>query len=188
MLSLPAIFPRLLTVAVAADAIGRIKQANPRTLVLVDPILGDSGQLYVAGETAAAIRDRLLPLADVATPNLFELGWLGGEAVSGIGNVARAAQALGPPQVVVTSAGAARGTITTLLVATGVHIGSQLTWREAIPNGAGDLFAGLLLGYMLKGKPGEAALEASLAALDRVLAATSGRDVLQLSALYEAPP
>ena len=47
-------------------------------LVCVDPILGDAGRLYVAQETAEAIRDRLIPLADVATPNLFELTWLTG--------------------------------------------------------------------------------------------------------------
>ena len=46
--------------------------------MLVDPVLGDAGRLYVAQETAEAIRDRLIPLADIATPNLFELGWLTG--------------------------------------------------------------------------------------------------------------
>jgi pyridoxal/pyridoxine/pyridoxamine kinase len=55
--------------------------------------------------------------------------------------------------------------------------------REAAPNGAGDLFAGLFLGHWLNGSTSEAALDASLADLDRVLAASAGRDVLQLAAL-----
>ena len=45
---------------------------------------------------------------------------------------------------------------------------------SGIPNGAGDLFAGLLLGHLLNGRAGEAALDASLADLDRVLAASEG--------------
>ena len=55
--------------------------------------------------------------------------------------------------------------------------------RAGIPNGAGDLLAGLLLGHMLNGQSQEEALTACLADLDRVLAASAGRDVLQLSAL-----
>ena len=54
------------------------RQANANVLVMVDPILGDAGRLYVAEETAEAIRDELLPLASIATPNLFELQWLTG--------------------------------------------------------------------------------------------------------------
>ena len=69
-------FPSPGSVQVAAEAIARVKAANPRVLVCVDPILGDAGRLYVAQETAEAIRDRLIPLADIATPNLFELTWL----------------------------------------------------------------------------------------------------------------
>ena len=33
-------------------------------------------------ETAEAIRDQLVPLASIATPNLFELQWLTGASVT----------------------------------------------------------------------------------------------------------
>ena len=46
---------------------------EPRMPVLVDPVLGDAGRLYVAQETAEAIRDRLIAARHIATPNLFEL-------------------------------------------------------------------------------------------------------------------
>jgi pyridoxine kinase len=174
-------FPGPDSVAAAARAVRRIKQSNPQCSVLVDPILGDAGRLYVAEATAAAIRDELLPLADIATPNLFELEWLSGARAGG--NAAQLARALGPRLVAVTSAAAAQGDIATLLVEQGREIERRLAWRDRIPNGAGDLFAGLLLGYLLRGHSAEAALEASLAALDRVLEASSGRDVLQLAAL-----
>ena len=59
----------------------------------VDPILGDAGKLYVATETAEAIRDRLLPLASIATPNLFELQWLTGASATERDEIADAARA-----------------------------------------------------------------------------------------------
>src|SRR5262245_5743899 len=63
-------FPSAQSVSVVAEAVRRIRQASPQVPVLVDPIVGDLGRLYVAETTAAAIRDELLPLATVATPNL----------------------------------------------------------------------------------------------------------------------
>jgi hypothetical protein len=45
------------------------------------------------------------------------------------------------------------------------------------------VFAGLFLGRLLQQHSATAALDASLADLDRVLAASQGRAVLQLSAL-----
>jgi pyridoxine kinase len=172
-------------VAVAADAIGRIKHANPRAVVLVDPVLGDGGRLYVAQATAEAIRDRLIPLADIATPNLFELGWLTGAAVVDRDATTMAARKLGPASVVVTSAAETVSDVATLLVTREGCIESSAPKRIGIPNGAGDLLAGLLLGHMLNGQSQAEALTACLADLDRVLAHSAGRDVLQLSALRE---
>src|SRR5262245_31715131 len=103
-------------VTVAARAIARIRQATPRTVVLVDPILGDDGRLYIAEDTAEAIRRELLPLATIATPNLFELQWLTGGPVGDPADVASAARRLGPATVVVTSAAETQDTVSTLLV------------------------------------------------------------------------
>ena len=59
----------------AADLIER--DIKGRVPVIVDPVIGDDGKgLYVKQEVAVSIADRLLPLADVITPNAFELGWL----------------------------------------------------------------------------------------------------------------
>jgi pyridoxine kinase len=170
-------------VAAAADTIVRIKAANARVVVLVDPVLGDAGRLYVAPATAQAIRDRLVALADIATPNLFELGWLTGKAIADRNTAVAAARRLGPASVAVTSAAESGADIVTLHVAgdrCSEHISPK---RAGIPNGAGDLLAGLLLGHLLNGMTQDAALTACLADLDRVLAASTGCDVLQLSAL-----
>src|SRR6476646_2004196 len=71
-------FPSPQSALVAAQAIARIKAARPDIPVLVDPVVGDAGRLYVAQATAEAVRDALLPLASITTPNLFELSWLTG--------------------------------------------------------------------------------------------------------------
>ena len=73
--------------------------------------------------------------------------------------------------------------ITTLLAAAEGFFEVSVPARDGIPNGAGDLFAGLLLGHLLNGHSSEAALDTSLQILDRVLAASEGQAVLQLSAL-----
>ena len=170
-------------VAAAAEAIGHIKHANPRVVVLVDPVLGDGGRLYVSQATADAIRDRLVPLASLATPNLFELGWLTGAVVGDRDATTAAARKLGLASVVVTSAAETVSDVATLLVTRDRCIENSAPRRTGIPNGAGDLLAGLLLGHMLNRQSQEEALTACLADLDRVLTASAGRDVLQLSAL-----
>jgi pyridoxine kinase len=181
-------FPSPQCVVAVAQAIAGIKAAKPGIEVLVDPIVGDAGRLYVAQATAEVIRDALLPLATIATPNLFELGWLSGMTAQGPGEAVQAARRLGPPRVIVTSASETQTGIVTLLVTQREVIERATPKRSGIPNGAGDLFAGLTLGHLLDGCSSEAALDASLASLDRVLAASTGRDVLQLAALNEHPP
>jgi pyridoxal/pyridoxine/pyridoxamine kinase len=88
---------------------------------------------------------------------------------------------------VVTSAAQTTASIATLLVGASQRIERLRPRRAQIPNGAGDLFAGLLLGALLDGQSAEAALDAALAGLDRVLAASEGREVLQLSKLNAGP-
>ena len=181
-------FPSPQSVTAAADAIRGIRDAAPTIPVLVDPILGDGGRLYVADATAAAIRDRLLPLATIATPNLFELAWLTGAKTGGLCDTVSAARRLGPEVVVVTSAAETRENVSTLLVTAHDAVERPSSRHDGVPNGAGDLFAGLYLGHSLRGGSLEATLEACLADLDRVLAASAGRDVLDLSGLAAARP
>ncbi len=181
-------FPSPQSVTAAAEAVRRIKDAAPAIPILVDPILGDAGRLYVADATAVAIRDQLLPLATIATPNLFELTWLTGAKAAGQADAVGAARRLGPRTVVVTSAVETQEKVSTLLVTARDAVERPSSRYAGIPNGAGDLFAGLYLGHWLNGLGLEAALEASLADLDRVLAASAGRNALELSALNGVRP
>ena len=184
-------FPSPQSVSVAAQAISRAKQARPDLIVLVDPILGDADRLYVAPETAAALRDELLPLATLATPNLFELAWLTGRApgsIAELAEVAAAARCLRLPSVVVTSARVMPAGIATVLVSADASLERVMPRRAGIPNGAGDLFAGLLLGRLLNGELAADALRHGLADLDLVLAASEHRSCLELAALLTRSP
>ncbi len=175
-------------VAAVAAVVRRIKAVNGQVRVLVDPIIGDAGRLYVPVDTAEAIRDQLVPLADIATPNLFELQWLAGvDGREAAADVTSAARALGPPTVVVTSAALSETEIATLLVTGEACVERTSVRLPHVPNGSGDLLDGLLLGQSLAGLPMDQALDRALAGLGHVLAASAGRDVLQLSALNTLP-
>src|SRR5947209_13468054 len=89
-------------VEIAADALERIRAASERRpVVVVDPIMGDAPKgLYVKPEVAAAVADRLVPLADWITPNVWELGRLAGAEVVDAKSAAAAARKLGRPALV----------------------------------------------------------------------------------------
>ena len=75
--------PTVQHVTLARDLVTRLRRGVAPPLVVVDPILGDDpGGLYLDKPVAYAIRDELVPLADVLTPNRFELAWLTGRSVA----------------------------------------------------------------------------------------------------------
>lgn len=73
--------------------------------VVVDPVgVSKHGDSLLAPDAVAAVRDRLLPVADLVTPNLYEVEQLTGVKVteeSGLRRAADAVLALGPRAVLV---------------------------------------------------------------------------------------
>lgn len=172
-----------------AALVAAVKAASPEALYLCDPILGDEGGLYVPEATAGAIRDRLVPLADLATPNRFELGWLTGRPVETIGQVREAARSLGAGAVVTTSVPALMRGFTGMLYCGGTEdIVAEHRAVPVAPHGTGDLVAGLLLAARLSGVPAEVMLARAAASVcECVLAAArAGSDELPLPACQEA--
>ncbi|MBV8332253.1 MAG: bifunctional hydroxymethylpyrimidine kinase/phosphomethylpyrimidine kinase [Candidatus Eremiobacteraeota bacterium] len=74
-------------------------------VVLLDPVIGDYQKgLYVTKETARAIKDQLLPMAQIVTPNRFEAEVLiGDDAGMTEHGFLNALFDLGPKAVIVTS-------------------------------------------------------------------------------------
>ena len=104
-------------VAEARSAVERVRRANPGALYLCDPVFGDEPEgLYLSEATASAIRDELLPLASLATPNRFELAWLAGLPVGDPLEARQAAWALGVPSVLATSIPASDNRLANVLV------------------------------------------------------------------------
>ena len=169
-------------VQVAAGIVRRLKTQRD-ILFLCDPVLGDDPKgLYLDPQAAVAIRDELIGLADIATPNRFELGWLSNVDALTMTEVQRAAKALSVRTVIVTSAAQRHGRVSTLMVGPeGDHL-CEATWRPEAPRGTGDLFAALVLGHLLNGESATAALGRAAAAVEAVIAASAGRDELELAA------
>lgn len=173
----------------------KVKTVTPKAFYALDPVMGDTGpsgegRLYVPEDQATAMRDRLLPLADLITPNPFELAWMSGtEITNNLDQLAKAAQSLSISLVLATSAPALmRGHMGNLLIEdlTGeqkAHI-AEHPFANGPPNGMGDLAAALMLGNYLNGNDPLKALKKTSATLAEImlLAARSGTDELPLEA------
>jgi pyridoxine kinase len=164
-----------------AKSLQEWKARNAALAILVDPVIGDHGRLYVAEETAKAIKQHLLPLATITTPNLFELGWLTNRTISSHTEATAAARALGPGEVMVTSVPGPDKTIGTLLVTQDDELRSFEATRNLVPNGTGDFLAGLYLAHRLGEEP-LSAFTKSLAMLNRAIKESVNSQVLAVAA------
>jgi len=74
--------------------------------LVVDPvILSSTGKVLLESDAVTLMRDQLLPLATVVTPNLHEAGVLGGRKVSNVQEMVAAAKRIrefGPANVIIT--------------------------------------------------------------------------------------
>lgn len=173
-------------VGVAARTIRRLKSERP-VRFLCDPVLGDEPKgLYIDAAAAHALRQELLPLADVLTPNRFELGWLTGQPVNALDEVRCAAACLQTEMVVVTSAALRDGNLIALLSAPPVVGLCETAWIENVPHGTGDLFAALLLGHLLNGEPRQDAVGRAVAGVAATIERSAGRGELALVASLDA--
>jgi pyridoxine kinase len=145
----------------AARAIDTIKTANPRALIVVDPIMGDSGKgLYVNSEVARAMVTDLLPRADLVTPNAWELERLTGRPVLDAAGALSAARTLARTALV--SSVIVDGAIGTLWT-DGAEAWLATHARAATaPNGTGDLLTALFTGAILAGASPPEALETAV--------------------------
>lgn len=61
------------------DSVALVKQRSPQAIYACDPVLGSAQSgCFVSPEVQALIRDRVVPNADLITPNQFELGFITG--------------------------------------------------------------------------------------------------------------
>jgi pyridoxine kinase len=183
-----AVLSGYLATPAQADAVARfagaVKAARPDAVYLCDPVIGDAGKLYVSEAIAAAIRDLLIPLADIAIPNCFEAAWLAGrdyDPDEPSPDVRDIAARLGAPITVVTSLPALmRGQIANALIEKDAVTFAEHRRIESDAKGAGDLFAATFLGRLLQGRSARAALQLASATVVDVVNVTAQNGVTNL--------
>ena len=165
-----------------ARLVGALREKNPDLFYACDPVMGDAGGLYVPEATAIAMRDRLLPLASLATPNRFELSWLCGVPLETNAAILEAALSLGPSRMLVSSAIPMMHGSTGNLYLSGNH--ALLAEHRLIdnpPKGTGDLLAALFVARLLEGLKEERALQLATASVFEIIARTGKRGADELT-------
>lgn len=168
-----------------AATVDAVKRVNPDAVYCLDPVIGDHGALYVPEAVAQAIRDHLVPRADMITPNRFELAWLSGRETTSAADCVAAAEMLGVRETYVTSAPAMRrGNAAVLEVSDGAALLGEAPAVPDPPHGLGDLTAALLLHHRLAGLDPADRLRKTLASIHDLALQTArrGRDEMPLAA------
>jgi pyridoxine kinase len=178
------------------SAVERVKAANPKALYCCDPVMGDVGRgVYVRAGIPEFMRHRALPLADIITPNQFELGLLCERATDrfvGLRQALSIAHGFGPRLVLVTSVITDQTPDDAIeLVVSQANAGSEQLFRVRTPrlplsvNGAGDTIAALFFAhFLMRGDAREALKNAasSVYSLLYMTAKAGQRELLTIAA------
>lgn len=163
-----------------ADAVRRVKRENPRAIYLCDPVFGDDEGAYAGAGVAEAMARDLLPLADIVTPNRFELASLTSKRIADATDALAAARTLGVAEIVVTSIPFADSEIGTLAVTRDGAWATSSARIDHVPHGSGDLLAALYLSARIQAAAPAQALERASSAVDFILRASAGADEMLL--------
>ena len=174
---------------VILDAVARTKAANPNAIYACDPVMGNAASgCFVHPAIPVLLREKVVPQADLITPNQFELGFLTdtepGDLESTLASV-DAAAAMGPSTVLVTSVLQPDRPADTIEMLAVHGDGAWMVRTEHLPikvNGSGDVTAALFTTHLLQtGDPALALGRTASSVWDLVKRTLdSGRRELQL--------
>ena len=184
---------------VIVDAVAQVKAANPAATYTCDPVMGNATSgCFVDPAIPPKYRSTVIPVADVLTPNQFELGFItdrealsGASALEDILSAADEVRGLGPATVLVTSVirdGAPDDSIEMLAV---TGDGAWLVTTPRLPmkaNGSGDITASLFTAHLHETGSAADALARTASSVFAVLQETldSGERELRLVAAQDA--
>lgn len=174
---------------VIVDAVARVKAANPDAVYACDPVMGNAKSgCFVAPAIPDLLRDRVVPVADIITPNQFELGYLTGTEPADLESTLAsvdAARAMGPRTVLVTSVERPYQPDDTIEMLAVDDAGAWIVQTPRLPmkaNGSGDVTAALFTAHYVASGSAASALSKTVSSvydlLDRTL--QSGDRELQL--------
>lgn len=180
----------------ALVAARRARAARPGALYVCDPVMGDRDvDIYVDRGIPPFMRESALPVADMVTPNHFELQILAdcpvdgktGHTLAEILTMTRTVRKRGPRVVLVTSLERREADPASIeMLVDDANDGAWIIATPRLPfpvppNGAGDMTAALMTGFLLDGLATPRALERTAAAVFGVLQATLSRGGRELA-------
>ncbi|ARB87815.1 pyridoxal kinase PdxY [Corynebacterium diphtheriae] len=172
---------------VIVDAVARIKEANPQAVYACDPVMGNAKSgCFVSDLIPPLLRDKVVPVADIITPNQFELEYLTGvpahDTTSTLEAIA-AAQEMGPNTVLVTSV---RRPETPADAIEMIAANEQGAWLVRTPfidfkrNGSGDVTAALFTGHYIRERDAADALARTASSVFDLIETTFTADSREL--------
>jgi pyridoxine kinase len=176
-------------------AVARVRAANPEAVYCCDPVIGDVGRgVFVRPGIPELLRDVAVPVADLVTPNHYELDVLAGtetRSLASVKDAVAAVQALGPRTVLTTSLVAEDtpdDAVDLLASEGGRHVRVRTPRLGLSVNGAGDAIAALFLAHWLRTRSASDALSAAAASVFGLLERTEqagSREILLVAAQDE---
>lgn len=185
---------------VIIDTAKRVKAENPNAVYSCDPVMGNAKSgCFVAPEIPVLLRERVVPAADIITPNQFELGFLTDTEPRTLEETlasADLARAMGPSVVLVTSVERPDAPADTIEMLAVDDNGAWIVQTPRLPmkaNGSGDVTAALFTAHYVETGSAETALARTVSSVYELLMLTftSGERELQLvqaQEFYANPP
>ena len=174
---------------VIIDAVARVKAANPAAVYTCDPVMGNAKSgCFVAPAIPVLLRERVVPVADIITPNQFELGFLTETSPDTLESTlasADLARAMGPSTVLVTSVERPDREPDTIEMLAVDDKGAWIVQTPLLPlkaNGSGDVTAALFTAHYVETGDAAVALARTASSVFDLLENTyrSGQRELQL--------
>ena len=180
---------------VIIETVARVKAANPDAVYACDPVMGNAASgCFVAPAIPVLLRERVVPVADIITPNQFELGFLTGTEPGDLRSTLAsvdAARAMGPSTVLVTSVQRPDRPEGTIEMLAADDDGAWIVQTPHLPlkaNGSGDVTAALFTAHYRATGDAATALARTASSVFDLLERTqlSGQRELQLVQSQEA--
>ncbi|XP_012231089.1 pyridoxal kinase [Linepithema humile] len=134
-----------------ASLVTSLKYKNPNLIYVCDPVMGDNGEMYVPKELKEIYKKEIVPLADVLTPNQFELELLTDKKVTNmtdLQNAIKKVHEIGPQTIAVSSTDFSdKLTALVSTVKDNKLVKIDIPKIPATFTGSGDLFAALFLAH-----------------------------------------